>query len=78
MTSPVTKIEIECRHCHHRFKTWHRASINLSLGDLTEEYVARNAMKQCPRCRQQIVLDMLVVEEDGTWRVDMGKDDHTA
>ena len=33
MTSPPTEIEVECPACGHSFITWHRPSVNLSLGE---------------------------------------------
>ena len=65
MTSPIEQIEIECPTCFHRFKTYHRASINLNLGDMTEEDVQRSHTKQCPACKATMSLDTLVVDEDG-------------
>lgn len=72
MTQPPEQITIECPKCGNRFQAWFRASINLSLGDMTEKDVERNETKRCPKCKQKIILDALVVEEDGTWRVDGG------
>ena len=33
MTSPPIEIEVECPACGERFATWHRACVNLSLGE---------------------------------------------
>jgi hypothetical protein len=70
MTSPPKQIEIECPNCHHRFKTWYRASMNLSLDPFTDDDVEENETKTCPWCKAKILLDTLVVEKDGTWRLD--------
>ena len=38
MTSPIVDIEVECPDCGEQFVAWHRASVNLSLGEQwTEE-----------------------------------------
>ena len=33
MTSPIVDIEVECPDCGEQFVTWHRGSVNLSLGE---------------------------------------------
>lgn len=75
MTSAVTEIESECPQCHQRFKAWYRESINLSLGDMTEKDVERWSVKVCPECKVKIILDTLVVDEDGAWRVGDDEDE---
>jgi len=63
-------IDIECPHCHCRFSAWHRASINLELDDLDDEYLRANSVKKCPECGKDVHLDTLIVDEDGAWRFD--------
>ena len=67
MTSPPTKIEVECPRCASVYNDWYRASINFDLDDFDEEYLREAATATCPHCRHVIDLEMLVVEH-GIWR----------
>jgi uncharacterized Zn finger protein len=62
MTSPVTKIEVECPRCASVYEDWYRASINLNLDDFDDEYLREAATATCPTCGHVIDLDTLVVE----------------
>ena len=44
MTSPIEQIEIRCPKCGTDYKDWYRASINLMLDDLNEEYLPRRGL----------------------------------
>lgn len=68
MTSPPTKITIQCSRCHQTFETWHRASINLDLDPYTEEELQEATRETCPSCRLVIPLETLVVDGD-TWTI---------
>jgi hypothetical protein len=67
MTSPVTKIEVECPRCASVYEDWYRASINLGLDDFDDEYLRKAATATCPTCGHVIELETLVVEH-GVWR----------
>lgn len=51
MTSPIVEIEVRCPSCDEVFNTWHRASVNLSLG---EEWSSQDLdavlYVGCPKC----------------------------
>ena len=51
MTSPIEDIEVECPACGEQFVTWHRASVNLSLGEQwTKEELDEVKFAICPKC----------------------------
>jgi hypothetical protein len=65
MTTPPEKITVECPNCRDLFDAWRRRSINLSLGDEWSPDELREASTAtCPRCRQIVKLETLVVEDD--------------
>jgi len=61
MTSPIRDIELQCPACGEIFFTWHRDSVNLSLGEkwsnseLEEIYFAH-----CPSCKQRIEKGVII------------------
>ena len=70
MTSPPTEIEVECPACGHSFVTWHRPSVNLSLGEKwTKKDLDKLRFVNCPRCDCRLEKELMVVrmdlEEDG-------------
>lgn len=67
MTSPPTKIEVECPRCATVYDDWYRASINLDLDDFDDEYRRDAATATCPNCGHVIEMETLVVEH-GVWR----------
>ena len=75
MTSPPQQITIDCPSCRKSFETWWRPSINLTLGDMDEDYVKEATIKTCPQCGEKIRLDTLIVGKDGTWIVPVDGDE---
>ena len=67
MTSPPEWITVECPRCGVLYRDWHRASINLDLDDLDEEYLRQATTARCPSCKLVVKLSTLVVEGD-VWR----------
>lgn len=65
MTSPPEKITIQCPRCGEVYEDWHRASVNLGLDDFDEEYLRECSVAACPRCRNEVKFDLLVVDRDG-------------
>ena len=62
MTSPPVEIEVECLACGERFVTWHRASVNLSLGEKwTKEKLDEVKFANCPKCNGRFEKDLLIV-----------------
>ena len=68
MTSPPRQIVIDCPGCHAVYETLWRPSMNLSVDDFSEEYMAEMSSGTCPHCRLVVTLETLVVDEDGTLR----------
>ncbi len=63
MTSPVEEIGVTCPRCGHRWETYWRASINLTLGEeWTEEEIKAATTATCPECGQRSALGVLIVE----------------
>ena len=61
MTSPIVDIEVECPACGERFITWHRSSVNLSLGEKrTEEELDELMFVNCPKCNGRLEKDVLI------------------
>ena len=62
MTSPIVDIEVECPDCGERFVTWHRDSVNLSLGEKwTKKELDEVKFAYSPRCNGRFVKDVLIV-----------------
>jgi hypothetical protein len=68
MTSPPREISIICPACGYAYKTWLRASINLSLESFSAEYIKEVTSGRCPKCSEIAELDVLIVDEEGTFR----------
>ena len=63
MTSPIVDIEVECPICGEQFVTWHRASVNLSLGEKwTKEELDGVKFAICPKCNGRIDKDVLIAK----------------
>jgi hypothetical protein len=61
VTSPVENIEVECPACGELFITWHRASVNLSLGEQwTKEELDGVKFAICPKCNGHFEKDLLI------------------
>ena len=61
MTSPPIEIEVDCPACGERFATWHRASVNLSLGEhWTKEELDEVKFAICPKCNGRFEKDVLI------------------
>ena len=71
MTSPPETINVVCpaEGCGFEYKDWHRASLNLAMDDFDEEYVREASTAKCPSCGHVVELSVLVVAEDGIWRM---------
>ena len=62
MTSPIVDIEVECPACGERFVTWHRGSVNLSLGEKwTKKELDEVQFANCPKCNGRFEKDLLIV-----------------
>lgn len=68
MTSPPERITIVCPGCVHTYTTWWRPSLNLSLEHFTEEYIEQATTGKCPECALVVDLDVLIVDENGSFR----------
>lgn len=65
MTTPPEDIEVECSACGIRFITWHRPSVNLSLGEnWTRKELDELRFVNCPRCNCRLEKDVLIVQMD--------------
>ena len=61
MTSPIVDIEVECPACGEQFGTWHRGSVNLSLGEKwTKKELDELKFAKCPRCNGRFEKDLLI------------------
>jgi ribosomal protein S27AE len=61
MTSPIAHIEVECPDCGEQFVAWHRASVNLSLGEQwTKEELEEVKSAICPKCNGHFEKDVLI------------------
>ena len=62
MTSPIVEIQVQCPACGEQFATWHRSSVNLSLGEQwTKEELDELKFVYCPRCNGRFEKDLLIV-----------------
>ena len=62
MTSPPIEIEVDCPACGERFATWHRASVNLSLGEKwTQKELDNLKSIDCPGCKSRLEKDVLIL-----------------
>ena len=65
MTSPIVDIEVECPACGERFVTWHRGSVNLSLGEKwTKKELDEVKFAKCPRCNGRFEKNLLIAAFD--------------
>jgi len=61
MTSPIVDIELQCPECGEKFVTWHRDSVNLSLGEKwTKSQLEEMTFAHCPACNQRIQKDVII------------------
>ena len=68
MTSPARDVVVRCPRvgCGTIYSTWHRASINLTLGEeFSDEYLHDAMTGTCPRCRYVVDLGMLTIVQRG-------------
>jgi hypothetical protein len=67
MTSPIVDIEVKCPVCGERFVTWHRASVNLSLGEKwTKKELREVKFAMCPSCNGRFEKDTLIATFDSS------------
>ena len=65
MTSPPKEIEVECPACGYSFVTWHRPSVNLSLGEKwTKKDLDKLRFVNCERCNFRFEKELMVVQMD--------------
>lgn len=65
MTSPPKEIEVECPACGYIFVTWHRPSVNLSLGEKwTKKALDKLRFVDCERCNFWFEKELMVVQMD--------------
>lgn len=70
MTSPPQPVLVDCPRCRQIFEAWYRPSINLSLGEVwSKEDVDDATTAKCPTCQHQVLLNHLVVREDGVFHL---------
>ena len=61
MTSPIVDIEVACPSCGEQFVTWHRGSVNLSLGEKwIKEELDELQFVNCPKCNGRFEKDLLI------------------
>ena len=67
MTSPIVDIEVECPDCGEQIVTWHRSSMNLSLGEKwTKKELDEVKFANCPRCNGRFEKDLLIAAFDSS------------
>jgi len=67
MTSPIVDIEVECPSCGEQFITWHRGSVNLSLGEKwTKKELDEVKFAKCPSCNGQFEKNTLITTFDSS------------
>lgn len=66
MSSPVEEIEVLCPACGETYSDWYRASFNLELDDVDEDYLEEASTATCPKCRHKVEIGTLIVSWDGT------------
>jgi DNA-directed RNA polymerase subunit RPC12/RpoP len=65
MTTPPREIEVECPACGIRFVTWHRPSVNLSLGEKwSKKDLDKLRFVNCERCNFRFEKELMVVQMD--------------
>lgn len=70
MSSPIENITVRCPACKHKYEDWYRASVNLELDDFDDDYVRKASTATCPQCGHVVECGVLVVDQDGTWRME--------
>lgn len=66
MTSPPERTQVRCPACEHEFEAWRRPSWNEQLDGPAPEHLNE---PQCPSCGERVALGVLVVGDDGVWRI---------
>ena len=62
MTSPIVDFEVECPARWEQFVTWHRGSVNSSLGEKwTKKEIDEVKFANCPSCSGRFGKDALIV-----------------
>ena len=72
MTPVAAKLTIECPECANRFEARDSASLVTSRGPDTaavELNLLQQSATRCPGCGGRIELGLLVLDDDGLWRV---------
>jgi len=72
MSSPITEIEVLCPRCGKTYKSFYRASMNLTLDNFDEEYIEKMTTGVCPSCGHKVKLGALVVRRDGAFELREG------
>ena len=75
MSSPPEQIFVMCPKCGTPFDTYIRRSMNLGLDDFDDEYLEEMSTATCPFCHHKINLDVLIVSEDGTFKMGSEEED---
>ena len=76
MTSPPEDIQVACPNCGMVYNDWWRPSINFSLGETFDDaYLDEATSSTCPDCGHKVRHDVLIVGQDGVFRVDGQADD---
>ena len=67
MTSPIRDIELQCPACGKNFFTWHRDSVNLSLGEKwSKSELEEINFAHCPACKQRIQKGVIITTLENT------------
>lgn len=73
MTTRPEEIDVKCPKCGESYKTWRRASFNLTLGeDFDEKYMHDMTHATCPKCGTEVDLGALTVSREGEFQVRKG------
>ena len=62
MTSPPTRITVDCSRCGAEYEAWDRPSINLELDDFDDAEIEEASTARCPDCGATVNLDPFIVE----------------
>lgn len=70
MTSLPKQLTVKCPKCGKVYRGWYRPSVNLSIGDFTEDDLEEAMTVCCPDCGHRVSPGGLVVREGDNWSFD--------
>lgn len=62
-----TRIQIRCPNCSKVFEELERPAVHPEAEDEDQEFSREGRTAACPRCREQVALDLLEAGADGIW-----------